>query len=231
MYKIRKSNERGHVKQGWLESFHTFSFAEYYDPEHMHFSYLRVINEDFVASSNGFGMHPHNDMEIMTYMIDGELQHKDSMGNTSVIKKNEVQFMRAGTGVLHSEVNPSQTTTAHLLQIWVIPKDKGLKPAYAQSYYDKDAKLNKFCVLASPDGREGSFAINQDVVISSTIIDSSSPKLKLDNIKNTWIQVVSGELIINSLALNQGDALAVTSEEFVEFSTNSNAEFIVFHFI
>ena len=232
MIVIRKAGDRGHVERDWLKSSHTFSFSEYYDPKHMHYSYLRVINEDHIKPANGFPTHSHADMEIMTYMISGELQHQDNMGNSSIIRSGEVQFMRAGSGVTHSEFNPSKTTSAHLLQIWIIPNAKGLKPAYGQNYYTKEQKKDKLCKLASIDGVDGSFQIAQAVTIYASILDNNSAMLDVEiKLSNAvWIQMISGILKVNDIMVSAGAGIALNNENQLQLSTTCNAEFILFKF-
>src|SRR4051812_41984869 len=171
MIEKRASNDRGHFDHGWLKTYHTFSFADYYDPSHVHFKSLRVINEDFVAPGQGFGTHPHRDMEIITYILDGELQHKDSMGTGSVIKPGDVQQMSAGTGVLHSEFNPSKDKPVHLMQIWIMPNRKGITPKYEQKAFTKEERSNKLRLVASSNGRDGSVLINQDASIYASLLE------------------------------------------------------------
>jgi hypothetical protein len=194
---IRKASERGGENHGWLDTKHTFSFAEYYDPQHMGFRALRVINEDKVAPARGFGRHPHADMEILTYVLDGELAHQDSMGNGSTIKPGEVQRMSAGTGVTHSEMNPSRTTPVHFLQIWIIPDKRGYAPSYDQKAFpDRAGKLR---VVASPDGRDGSIAIHQDVVLAAAVLtDGQEVTHALGKDRYAWIQIARGAVTIES---------------------------------
>lgn len=232
MITIRRSAERGHFKNEWLTSYHSFSFSEYYDPKHMHFSHLRVINEDYIEPDKGFGTHSHQDMEIMTYIISGELQHRDSMGNTSIIKSGEVQFMRAGSGVTHSEFNPSKSVPTHLLQIWVIPNKKGLAPTYAQDLYTLADKKDKLCLLASGKSSDGVFQIAQNVSIYASILDHNSKTLEhqIEVDANLWVQCVCGELEVNGITLNAGDGASIEKENNLSFSANTHAEFILFDF-
>src|SRR3954447_10243174 len=171
MIQVRKAKERGHVDHGWLNTYHTFSFADYYDPKHMGFRSLRVINDDRVAPGFGFGTHPHNDMEIVTYVLQGALSHKDSMGTGSTIVPGEVQRMSAGTGILHSEFNHSKSEAVHLLQIWIMPEQRGIEPSYEQKFFPDEEKLNRFRVVASRDGQDGSVKINQDASIHATLLE------------------------------------------------------------
>jgi redox-sensitive bicupin YhaK (pirin superfamily) len=231
MFKIRKSKERGQADHGWLKSFHTFSFANYQDPAHMGFASLRVINEDFIAGGGGFPTHPHQDMEIITYVTQGILEHKDSMGNSAQIKPGEVQHMSAGTGVRHSEYNFSSTVAVHLLQIWIIPKEKGIQPGYGQKSFQSQISSEKFVLVVSPTGRDGSIAINQDADIY--IGKGESHQIKEFAIRphrNIWIQLISGELKVNDHVLNKGDALAVANEKAL-FLDWQSAEFILFDLI
>lgn len=232
MIKIRKSSDRGHFQNSWLTSSHTFSFSEYYDPSHMHFKHLRVINEDYIAANGGFGSHDHHDMEIMTYMISGELEHKDSMGNSSVIKAGEIQFMRAGKLVTHSEFNPSSTETSHLLQIWIMPNQKGLKPEYHQKFYSKADKENKLCKIATGDINDSVFQIAQNIDIYASILDKSQKLIHtLKNNESAWVQIVTGELEINNIKLTSGDGAAIEIEELLSIQSNmDNTEFLLFHF-
>jgi hypothetical protein len=209
MITIRKSEERGHANHGWLDSYHTFSFASYYDPQHMEFRSLRVINQDKVAGGKGFGTHPHRDMEIITYMLDGALEHKDSMGNGSVIQVGDVQRMSAGTGVTHSEFNPSPTETAHLLQIWILPNQVNVKPSYEQISFDREEKLNQLRLIASPDGRDRSVTIYQDAYIFASILEDGAEVIhKVDQDRHVWLQVAKGSVLVDDSLLNAGDAIA-----------------------
>jgi quercetin 2,3-dioxygenase len=212
MITIRKSGERGHANHGWLDSHFTFSFADYYDPQHMGFRSLRVINDDIIAGGGGFGEHPHRDMEIITYILSGALEHKDSMGNGRVIRPGEVQYMAAGTGVQHSEFNHSQTEPAHLLQIWILPDKKGAKPNYAEKSLVK-AETGRLHLAVSKNGRDGSIAINQDA-------DLFVGKFKAGNKvshtfkpnRHAWLHVAEGQIKLNGVVLNAGDAAAVSEE-------------------
>lgn len=232
MIVIRKSSERGQYLGDWLKSYHTFSFSEYYDPKHMHFRQLRVINEDYIAPDSGFPSHDHHDMEIMTYMISGELQHRDSMGNSSVIKPGEIQFMRAGTQVTHSEFNPSNTNATHLLQIWIMPDTKGLVPSYHQRLYTKNDKLNKLCKIASKDGTNDSFKIAQNVNIYASVLDyNNTIKHSLKPSDGVWIQIVHGNLEINGITINTGDGASIENESELNIrSCKPGTEFLIFHF-
>lgn len=229
MITIRKSNERGTANHGWLEAKHSFSFANYYDPHHMGFSVLRVINEDRIEGGMGFATHGHNDMEIITYIIDGALQHKDSMGNTAIILPGEVQQMSAGTGVRHSEFNPQPHHKTHLLQIWILPNRLGHDPKYGQQSFVEDLKKGHFVLTASQDGRNGSISLNQDVdmyVVKSNI--SGNKKYDFSKNRKAWIQLVQGTLNVNETILNAGDGCAISDENSVSLQWEANTEFIFF---
>jgi len=216
MITIRKASERGHFNHGWLDTYHTFSFADYYDPEHMGFRSLRVINDDRVAAGNGFGSHPHRDMEIITYVLSGALAHKDSMGTGSIIKPGEVQRMSAGTGVVHSEKNPSATDEVHLLQIWILPERRGIKPEYEQKAFSVDERTGNLRVVASPDGREGSVTIHQDVSLYATILkEGQSVTHTFSPQRAGWIQVAKGSVEVNGQKLEAGDGAAIEDEKSV----------------
>lgn len=231
MLTIRKAQDRGYVENEWLTSHHTFSFGEYYDPQQMHFYHLRVINEDYIAPTYGFPSHSHQNMEIMTYVISGELAHKDNLGNHSIIKSGEVQFMRAGTQVTHSEFNPSATTTTHLLQIWIIPDTKNLAPSYQQDFYSASDKLNKFCLLADYHGSNGAFKIAQKVSIYASILEQPSIlNYSLQKNACVWIQVIRGTLKINGAILLAGDGAAIQEETQLAFTTEETTEFLLFDF-
>ncbi len=231
MITIRPSEERGHANHGWLDTYYTFSFSDYYDPKHMGFRDLRVINEDRVSAGKGFGMHPHRDMEILTYIIEGELSHRDSMGRGATIKQNDVQRMSAGTGVMHSEVNQSKAPV-HLLQIWLLPEAEGLKPSYEDRTFTTNEKLNRLRLIASQDGREDSTTINQDARVYASLLDSGkSLEVALQRGRHAWVQVVRGELDINGTKLMKGDGAAISAESKLRLtgaSGNGQAEFLLF---
>jgi redox-sensitive bicupin YhaK (pirin superfamily) len=226
---LRKSNERGHANLGWLDSYHSFSFAEYYDPSHMSYSVLRVINEDVVAPAKGFGMHPHKNMEIITYMLGGELQHKDSLGNGSVIKAGDVQRMTAGTGIVHSEFNASNTQEAHLLQIWILPAEQGLTPSYEDKHFDAAQKQDRWCLIASPDGRESSLSVHQDISLYATILNqSASLDYGLSVNRSAYLQVAKGQVRANGELLMAGDALMLDNSQSLHIEAVENAEMLLF---
>lgn len=229
MIAIRKSQERGHANQGWLDSYHSFSFAEYYDADHMQYSALRVINEDVVAGGTGFGMHPHRDMEIVTYILSGELRHQDSMGNGSVIGVGDVQRMTAGTGVKHSEFNATTDQPVHLLQIWITPSENGLQPSYEEKYFSPEQKHNRWCRIVSPDGREGSVMIHQDATIYASLLDAGANlAMHVDNNRCAYLQVVKGDVVFDGAVLSVGDAAKVETESTIEISAATNAELLWF---
>lgn len=208
--KIRKANERGHAEHGWLDSYHTFSFADYYDPKWMGFRSLRVINDDLVMPGEGFGMHPHRDMEIITYMLSGQLEHKDSMGNGRVIRPGEFQYMAAGTGVQHSEFNPSPNEASHLLQIWIVPEAKGVKPRYAEKSLAA-APVGKLNLVASKAGRDDSLAINQDADLYLARLEASTGfSHSLAPGRHAWLHLAEGEVELNGTRLKSGDAAAIS---------------------
>ncbi|MBX7066163.1 MAG: pirin family protein [Parachlamydiales bacterium] len=226
MVTVRKSDERGKGDHGWLSTQYTFSFSEYYDSKYMGFRALRVINEDIVAATKGFDTHPHDNMEILTYIINGTLAHKDTMGNQSQITKGEFQLMSAGTGVQHSEFNPSQKEKVHLLQIWIQPNQKGLKPSYQQKSYDEHIQGLKLVV--SPDGKEGSLKIHQDArIYLGRFQKAEEISLPIAN-RHVWIQMIKGTATVNGAPLHAGDGASVSNEKAVEIKTSANVEFLLF---
>ncbi|HYA96568.1 MAG TPA: pirin family protein [Methylomirabilota bacterium] len=229
MIAIRRSAERGHFNHGWLDTFHTFSFGDYYDPKHVAFRSLRVLNEDVVAPNAGFPLHPHRDMEIITYILEGELRHGDSMGNGSVIRPGDVQRMTAGTGVRHKEYNASPADPVHLLQIWILPKKNGLTPSYEQKSFPAAEKQGHLRLVASPDGREGSVSIHQDAELYATFLaPAQTVRHALQPGRSAWVQVADGEIQLNGERLKAGDGAAVSGEKAVELSGISDAEVLVF---
>jgi len=231
MITIRPSAERGRGNYGWLDTYYSFSFANYYDPKHMGFRDLRVINEDWVSAHNGFGSHPHRDMEIITYIVDGELSHRDSTGREATIKQNDVQRMSAGTGVVHSEYNNSDAPV-HLLQIWLLPEADGLKPSYEDRTFSREEKTDRLRLIASHDGREDSTRINQDAKVYASLLSSGkSVELPLQARRHAWVQLVSGELDVNGTRLKKGDGAAISEESnltLASVSGNDAAEFLLF---
>jgi len=229
MLDVIRSDARGAAEHGWLKSRHTFSFADYHNPAMMGFGKLRVINEDWIEPGTGFGTHPHRDMEIVTYMIDGALEHKDSMGNGSVIRPGELQRMSAGTGVLHSEYNASQTDKAHLLQIWILPERNGIEPGYEQKLFPAAEKHNRWRLVGSPDGRDGSLTIHQDVLISATVLDANqSIEYAFASHRRGFVQVVRGDVEIDGHALSAGDALAAVDQDKLVIRATGPSELLLF---
>ncbi|HTY87363.1 MAG TPA: pirin family protein [Candidatus Acidoferrum sp.] len=228
MMTLRKANERGHADHGWLDTWHTFSFAGYYDPNHMGFRSLRVINDDIIAGGGGFGTHPHRDMEIITYVLSGALEHKDSMGNGRIIRPGEVQYMAAGTGVAHSEFNPSPTEPVHLLQIWIQPDRSGVKPRYAEKSLAR-AKAGQWNLVASKAGRDGSIAINQDAdLLLARLNAGDSLDHALATGRHAWVHVAEGEVKLNGQVLNAGDAAAVSEQAKLILTAGKAAQVLLF---
>jgi redox-sensitive bicupin YhaK (pirin superfamily) len=228
MNEIRRSAERGHANHGWLDSFHSFSFAGYHDPRHMGFGALRVINEDRIKPGTGFGTHGHRDMEIITYVLEGALAHKDSMGNGSAILPGEVQYMSAGSGVRHSEFNHEPDGETHLLQIWIEPNVEGATPAYDQKAFPAAEKRGRLRPLVTPDGREGSVKMRQDATLYAALIDGTERAVHaLDKGRRAYVHVVRGSLSVNGQALHAGDALKTDAAQIV-LEQGSNAEVLLF---
>jgi redox-sensitive bicupin YhaK (pirin superfamily) len=217
MINLRRAAERGRTDWGWLDSRHTFSFGDYHDPAHMGFRALRVINDDRVAAGGGFPTHSHRDMEILSYVLEGALAHKDSMGTGSVIHPGEIQFMRAGTGVSHSEFNHSKTEPLHFLQVWVVPDQRGLPPAYGQKPVDQDAARNGFALLASPDGREDSLRLHQDLDLWMALAGPAR-QLPLRDGRHAYVHVARGSAIVNGKPLGEGDGASISGEQRVDLS-------------
>lgn len=227
MFTIRKGRDRGHANHGWLEAFHTFSFGDYHDPAHTQFRSLRVLNDDTVAADTGFPSHPHRDMEIVTHVLKGQLAHRDSMGNGAVVKAGEWQYMSAGKGVLHSEMNPSETEAVHLLQIWILPDKRGHEPRYDQKMFDETP--GRWTLAVSPDGREGSIAIRQDAFIRSAKLQSGQRlEYKIEPGRGVWFHIATGAVKLNGLALQAGDALAVEDESALDIVGVEPGEVILF---
>ena len=229
MLAIRKSNDRGHANHGLLDSYHTFSFANYHDPNYMSFRSLRVINEDVINPGKGFGTHGHRDMEIVTYVLEGALEHKDSLGTGAVIKPGEVQRMSAGTGIQHSEFNHSQTDSVHLLQIWLLPDTNGLPPSYEQRDFPAAERHGKLRLVAARDARDGAVKIHQDVDLYAAVLDKNSQvSHALKPNRHAWLQVARGSVLLNGLALEKGDGVAVSDENQLVVEATENAEFLLF---
>lgn len=229
MLTVRKAEERGHFDHGWLQTNHTFSFASYQDPQHMGFRTLRVINEDVVQGGQGFGTHPHRDMEIVTYIVGGTLEHRDSTGTSSVIRAGEVQRMTAGTGVTHSEYNPSPVEPVHLLQIWILPEKAGLAPSYEQRYFSEEEKRGRLRPLVTPDGREGSLTIHQDAsLFASSLAAGQQVSHRLEPSRHAWLQLIRGVVGADGVSLKAGDAVAVSEEDTLTVSAREAAEFLLF---
>ena len=226
---VRKSNDRGHADHGWLKTRFTFSFADYFDPDHVQFRTLRVMNDDRIAAGGGFPTHPHKDMEIVTYVLEGALAHKDSMGNGSVIRPGDVQYMSAGTGVTHSEFNASAKETVHMYQIWMFPDKRGYKPVYDQKHFDEAEKSGALRLVASPDGRDGSVKIRQDNELYATVLAPGEVvKHELEPGRHAYVQVARGSIALNGKKLETGDGAAISSEKSLELRGVDKAEVLVF---
>jgi redox-sensitive bicupin YhaK (pirin superfamily) len=229
MIKVRRAGERGGGNHGWLETRYTFSFNDYYDPRHMGFRDLRVINEDHIAPGQGFGTHGHRDMEILTYIVAGGLEHRDSMGNGEVIHPHEWQRMSAGTGVRHSEVNASATEPVHLYQIWILPEAEGIRPGYEQKIFAPEEKTGKLRLIASREGHEGSLTIHQNAkVYNAMLAGGDEVKYELGNDRHAWVQVVRGAVTVNDTPLRAGDGAAISSETSLVLKADEEAEIILF---
>src|SRR5215470_4194562 len=232
MIAVRKSKDRGHADHGWLDTRFSFSFAEYFDARHVQFRTLRVMNDDRVAGGGGFPTHPHRDMEIVTYVLEGALEHQDSMGHGSVIRPGDVQYMGAGTGVTHSEFNASQKEPVHLYQIWMFPDKPGHRPTYDQKSFAREEKQGKLRLLASPDGRDGSLKIRQDNELYATILGpSQSVRHKLEPERHAYVQVARGSITLNGQKLSEGDGAAVSAEPAVELVGVRDAEVLLFDLV
>lgn len=229
MVRVRRSSERGRADHGWLDSRHTFSFADYHDPEHMGFRALRVINEDRVQPGAGFGTHGHRDMEIVSYVLSGSLAHQDSMGNGSVLRAGDVQRMTAGRGVRHSEKNPSPQAPAHFLQIWILPEQTGLDPGYEEAHFDDDDKRGRLRRIVGRGGKDGALDVHQDVDLFATLLaPGQSVRHALREGRHGWAQVVRGDVSLNGHDLREGDGAAVSGESALELSAASEAEVLLF---
>ena len=229
MIKVRKANERGHADHGWLNTYHTFSFASYHDPNQMGFRSLRVMNEDRVAPGKGFGEHMHKNMEIVSYVLDGALEHKDSMGNGEVLTPGEFQRMSAGTGITHSEFNPSSTEPTHFYQIWLLPEREGISPSYEQKRFDDSRVQDRFCLVASPDGEEESLTIHQDVRVYLAKF-AANKRLLFDIVseRHAWVQVLRGSVSLNGTILGVSDGAAVSHELSLTFESAEDTELMLF---
>lgn len=228
MIQLRKANDRGHANHGWLDSWHTFSFADYYDPRHMGFSVLRVINEDFVEPGQGFPTHPHRDMEIITWILEGALEHKDSLGTGSVIRPGEAQRMSAGTGIRHSEFNHSQDETVHLLQIWILPDRQGVAPSYEQKTIAPPGLANRLRLVASPDGADGSVTVQQDARLYVARLKHTEVAHVLAPGRRAWVHVARGALTLNGQRLVAGDGAGIENESRLVLAANDAAEVLLF---
>jgi len=229
MMEVFQSDTRGHADHGWLKAKHTFSFAEYFDPARVSYGSLRVINEDRIAPGKGFGTHPHSDMEIITYVIDGAIEHKDSMGNGTIITAGEVQRMTAGTGVAHSEFNPSNDSELHLLQIWIFPEENGLQPGYEQIHFPRESKLNRLCLVGSRDGRNNSITIHQDIDVYASVLEKgNSVTHDVRAERKAFVQVIKGDIDVNGQRLATGDGAKIAGVTEVSIDAFGEAEFLVF---
>ena len=227
--RVRRAAERGHAKYDWLDTWHTFSFDTYYDPAHMGFRSLRVINEDRVQPGKGFGMHGHRDMEIITCVLEGALEHRDSMGNGSVLRPGEFQRMSAGTGIRHSEFNPSPTEAVHLYQIWLLPNERGLRPSYEQKAFSEDERRGRLRLVASPDAQEGSLLIHQDARVYLSMLDAGQEvRHELQPPRSAWLQVLRGSVALNGQSLGTSDGAAVTDENAVAVHATIPSEVLLF---
>lgn len=229
MLTLRKREERGHIKIGWLDTYHSFSFGEYYDPRYMGFRALRVINDDRISPSAGFPTHGHRDMEIVTYVLEGSLEHKDSLGTGSVIRPGEIQRMTAGTGIRHSEYNHSADEAVHLLQIWILPEQENLEPSYEQKTTGLTEHPNEFCLIASRDGRQGSVTVHQDMNLYAGLIEPGQTITQsLDSKRYGWLQMARGDAMLNGLPLREGDGVAIAEETELTLSSENGAEVLLF---
>jgi quercetin 2,3-dioxygenase len=229
MITIRKADERGHANHGWLDTYHTFSFSSYRDPRHMNFRALRVMNEDFVAPGQGFGTHPHSDMEIVTYVLEGALEHRDSMGNGEVLRPGEFQRMSAGTGITHSEFNPSPDEPVHLYQIWLLPEKRGIEPSYEQKTFDAAERHNRLRLVVSPNAADGSLLIHQDARIFLANLDEQTTVThELADSRHAWLQVLRGQVSVGGQLLSAGDGAAFSDERYLEIVGDTSAEVMLF---
>jgi len=229
MIAVRKSSERGHYNHGWLDTYHTFSFSRYYDPRHMSFRSLRVMNEDWIAPAQGFGTHGHENMEIVTYVLEGALAHRDSLGSGDVLRAGELQRMTAGTGITHSEYNASKTEPVHLYQIWLLPQSDGLAPSYEQKAFPRAERQNSLRLVASSDGHDGSLLIRQDARLYLGSVDDGQKLVHtLEQGRHAWLQVLTGSVAFNGLPLSAGDGAAVSQVSALEIQATGSSEVLVF---
>ena len=229
MIRTRKAADRGHADHGWLNTWHTFSFADYYDPDQMGFRALRVINEDRVQPGNGFGTHPHRDMEIISYVLEGALEHKDSMGNGAVIRPGDVQRMSAGSGITHGELNPSNEEVVHFLQIWILPEKNGVTPSYEQKFFSEDEKKGRLRLVASRDGREGSVSINQDASLYDALLAKGEEvTLTLATGRHAWLQLLRGRVLLNGTRMDVSDGAAISDEVMLQIRAEEPSELLLF---
>lgn len=229
MITIRKSDDRGHFNHGWLDTYHTFSFSRYYDPAHMGFRALRVINEDLVAAGKGFGAHPHDNMEILTYIVSGALEHKDSLGTGSTIRPGDIQRMTAGTGIQHSEFNPSKTDPVHLLQIWLQPAQRGHKPSYDQKHFSEAERRDRLRLIASPDAADGSIKVTEDIrLYASLLSEGKRAEIEIKPGRHAWVQLIAGAIDVNGARLEAGDGAAISDEARLAIAAGQDSELIVF---
>ena len=229
MIRIRKSEDRGHFDHGWLDTYHTFSFGDYFDPEHVQFRSLRVINDDRVAPGVGFPEHPHRNMEIITWVLEGALAHRDSLGNGSTIRPGDLQRMTAGTGIRHSEMNPSKTDAVHLLQVWILPEREGLTPGYDQKHFNEDERSNRLRLIASRDGRDGSVSAQQDFSLYASALDEGARvQHAMAAGRHAWVQVARGEVTVNGTSLGEGDGAAINDERSLDIAATKPAEILLF---
>ncbi len=229
MIELRKSEDRGYFDHGWLKTYHSFSFASYFDPTQLGFSDIRVINDDIVKQGGGFGTHPHHDMEIFTYVLKGALEHKDSMGTGSVIHPGDVQMMSAGSGITHSEFNHSADEAVHLLQIWIVPNKKAVKPRYQQVHFEDSQKRGKLKLIISPEGEDGSLSCYQDIRVYAALLDGAEKiDFELKNNRFAYIHIAKGELNLNGTSLKAGDGAKIRNEAKLELTKGKSAEFLLF---
>jgi redox-sensitive bicupin YhaK (pirin superfamily) len=229
MKAIRLAQERGHADHGWLKTYHTFSFAEYRDPKHIHFRALRVMNEDWIAPGQGFGEHPHHDMEIVTYVLEGQLAHRDSMGHVEVLRAGEFQRMSAGTGITHSEFNASPTEPVHLYQIWLFPSQKAVEPSYEQRLFPESERRGEWQLVAAPGGTDGALTIQQDArVYLANLAGGQSLERSIQLGRHTWLQVLRGDIVMDDQLLNAGDGVAISDEQSLNLSSGEGAEVMLF---